>query len=94
MTTTTIRLPEGLRARVASAARRAGTSAHSFIVQAIAEKADEHERRADFDAAAERRYRGIAASGRTIPWSEMRAYLESQVADRRARRPAARKLAR
>ena len=38
MSTTTIRLPEELKARVAEAARKAGASTHSFILEAITEK--------------------------------------------------------
>ncbi len=94
MTTTTIRLPEDLKARVAAAAKRAGTTAHGFILEAIAEKAAQAELRADLDAAAEERYAGIVASGKTIPWQEMRGYLEDRLAGKAARRPAARKLAR
>lgn len=94
MSTTTIRLPADLKARVAAAAKRAGTTAHSFILQAIAEKTDDEERRADFDEVAERRYAEIVASGKTIPWGEMRTYLQRRLAGQRTRRPAARKLAR
>lgn len=94
MPTTTIRLPEDLKARVAAAAERAGTTAHSFILEAIAEKADQEERRADFNNVAEQRYAQIIASGKTIPWSEMRRYLEHRLAGQTAKRPLARKLAR
>jgi len=94
MSTTTIRLSEELKARVARAARRAGTTSHNFILEAIAEKADQAERRADFHDEAERRYAAIAASGKTIAWSEMRRYLEDRIAGRVAARPASRKLAR
>lgn len=94
MSTTTIRLPEALKARIAAAARRAGTTPHSFILEAIAEKAEQEERRAEFNQVAEERYARIVATGRTIPWSEMRSYLEDRVAGGKARRPAARKLAR
>lgn len=38
MSTTTIRLPEELKARVAAAADNVGVSSHSFILQAITEK--------------------------------------------------------
>ena len=55
MSTTTIRLPDELKARVAVAAKHAGTTAHAFILEAIAEKAEQAERRADFDAVAEAR---------------------------------------
>ncbi len=94
MTTTTIRLPEDLKARVTAAAKRAGTTAHGFILEAIAEKAAQEELRADFDAAAEERYARIVATGKTIPWQEMRGYLEERLAGKTARRPVARKLAR
>lgn len=94
MSTTTIRIPDELKTRVAAAAKRAGTTAHSFILAAIAEKTDEDERRSDFHDTADRRYAEIVASGKTIPWSEMRAYLKKRLAGARPRQPAARKLAR
>jgi len=93
MSTTTIRLPDDLKARVAAAARRAGTTAHGFILEAIAEKTDEEERRSDFHDVAEMRYAEIVASGKTIPWSEMRTYLDNRLAGKKPRRPTARKLA-
>ena len=52
------------------------------------------QRRSDFDDAAEKRYSGIAASGKVVRWSEMRTYVENRVAGKKARRPVARKLAR
>lgn len=94
MSTTTIRLPENLKARIAAAAKRAGTTSHNFILEAIAEKADQEERRGDFNEVAEKRFARIVASGKTIPWNEMRSYLEDRLASKSAKRPAARKLAR
>ena len=94
MSTTTIRLPEDLKARVAAAAERAGTTAHSFILEAIAEKADQAERRAEFRDVAEKRYADLAASGKTIPWEKMRSYLEDRIAGKTVTRPVAKKLAR
>ena len=94
MSTTTIRLPQDLKTRVATAAERAGTTAHGFILEAIAEKADREEHSTEFQNAAEQRYANIVASGRTIPWKKMRAYLEHRIEGRKEARPAARKLAR
>ena len=94
MTTTTIRLPEDLKARVAFAAERAGTTAHSFILSAIAEKTDQVERRAEFHGVAEQRYAAIVASGKTISWNDMRKHLEDRLAGKPSRRPRQRKLAR
>ena len=94
MSTTTIRLPEELKARVATAAKRSGTSTHSFILEAIAKKTDQDELRADFDAVAEDRYARIAATGETVSWQEMRGYLEDRLLGKEVKRPVARKLAR
>ena len=94
MPTTTIRMPESLKARVAAAAKRSGTTSHGFILQAITEKAEQEDLRADFDSAAENRYAAIVASGKTISWEAMRGYLEDRLAGRKAKRPVARKLAR
>jgi predicted transcriptional regulator len=91
MPTTTIRLPEELKARVAAAAEHAGTTSHNFILQAIAEKTEQEERRRAFSLEAEARYAKLLATGQTIPWAEMRAYLEARMAGRRGKRPAARK---
>jgi predicted transcriptional regulator len=94
MSTTTIRLSDDLKVRVADAAKRAGTTAHGFILDAIAEKTEQAERRADFDAVAEDRYAEIISSGKTIPWNDMRKYLEARVAGKAVKRPVARKLMR
>ena len=94
MPTTTIRLPEDVKTRVAAAAKRSGTTTHGFILEAIAEKTKLEDLRADFDAVAEDRYAGIVASGKTIPWQEMRGYLEERLAGKKVKRPAARELAR
>jgi len=91
MSTTTIRLPEDLKARVTSAAQRAGVSAHNFILQAIAEKTDQEERHAEFDELAESRYAQILATGQTVPWEEMRGYLQERMSGKEATRPHARK---
>lgn len=94
MTTTTIRLPEELKARVARAAKHAGTTSHNFILEAIAEKAALAEQRDDFQAVAETRYAAIVASGKTIPWSDMQRHLKDRIAGKRTARPVAKKLAR
>ncbi|OGT80508.1 MAG: CopG family transcriptional regulator [Gammaproteobacteria bacterium RIFCSPLOWO2_02_FULL_61_13] len=94
MSTTTIRLPPELKQRVASAAERAGTTAHSFILEAIAEKAEQAELRGAFRETAEQRYAAIVASGKTVPWKEMRRYLERRVEGSKVSRPKPRALAR
>lgn len=92
MSTTTIRLPDELKARIAEAAKRAGTTSHNFILEAIAEKADLAERRAAFHALADERYADFLESGKSIPWEEARSYLKDRLAGKSVKRPVARKL--
>ncbi|WP_448507428.1 CopG family transcriptional regulator [Immundisolibacter sp.] len=94
MSTTTIRLPDDLKARIAVAAKRAGITPHGFILEAIAQKADQEERRGDFNDVADARYASIVATGQTLSWDEMRRCLEDRLAGKAATRPLARKLAR
>ncbi len=91
MSTTTIRLPDELKVRLAAAAERAGTTSHNFILQAIAEKTEQLEQRQAFLDAAEARYAKLVATGETLPWHETRAYLEGRMAGNTPSRPAARK---
>ena len=94
MSTTTIRLPDDLKEKVARAAKRAGTTSHNFILEAIAEKADLAEQRNNFLSVAESRYSAIVASGQTIPWADMQRYLKGKAAGKKVIHPAAKKLAR
>lgn len=92
MSTTTIRLPDELKARVAEAAKQAGTTPHNFILEAIAEKADLAAEQAAFHALADQRYSEFLDSGKSIPWEDARSYLKSRLAGKAVRRPVARKL--
>lgn len=92
MSTTTIRLPDELRAKVARAAKRANTTPHGYILEAIAEKAAQDDRRSEFHDQAAARFADIAANGSTIPWADMRRYLEARVAGGKPARPSARLL--
>lgn len=91
MTATTIRLSDELKARVAEAAKRAGTTSHSFILEAIADKTAQAEQRADFDSVAEQRFSHLLETGQTLSWDEMRAYLEARAEGKTTRRPGPRK---
>jgi hypothetical protein len=52
------------------------------------------DRRTEFDAKADERYARVIASGMTISWDDMRAYLEARIAGKTTKRPMARKLSR
>ncbi len=93
MSTTTIRLSDALKARIAKAAEAAGTTSHNFILEAIAERADQAERRADFHGEAERRWTEFLETGESIPWDEMRRYLTRRIQGEATPRPVSRKFA-
>jgi predicted transcriptional regulator len=91
MSTTTIRLPEELRARVAELAKRAGLTPHGYILEAISEKTQQETLRADFNAVADARLAAIAAGGNTLPWHKVRATLEKRAAAKAGKSSPARK---
>jgi predicted transcriptional regulator len=93
MSTTTIRIPEELKARLSRIAEHEGTSTHGLIIEAIAEKADALEQRQSFYAEAKDRYAHFLATGESIPWSEMRTYLRARLAGEAAELPKPRKFA-
>lgn len=93
MSTTTIRIEDDLKARVAAAAQRAGKTAHAFMLDAISQTVEQVELDNAFNAVADQRWANIQASGKTVPWDDAKAYLAARANGEPARKPAARKLA-
>lgn len=94
MTTTTIRIDDDLKARVAAAAERAGKTAHAFILDAIAQTVDQAELDEELHRVADARWAGVLATGKTVAWDDAKAYLAARARGERPRKPLARKLAR
>jgi predicted transcriptional regulator len=92
MSTTTIRIEDSLKRRVAAAADRAGKTAHAFIVDAIAETVDQAEMEAEIHRIADERWGKALATGKTVPWSEAKEYLVARARGSAAKKPVARKL--
>jgi predicted transcriptional regulator len=92
MSTTTIRLEEELKARIAAAAEREGKTAHAFIVDAIAHTVEQSELDDEFQRIAEERWAKVRATGKSVPFEEARAYIEARARGQRPARPSARKL--
>lgn len=80
MSTTTIRIPDELKARLSRIAEQEGTSTHGLILDAIAEKADALERRQAFHAEAQERLADMLETGMGIPWEDMKRYLNARIA--------------
>ena len=89
MSTTTIRIEDDLKARVAAAAQQAGKTAHAFILDAISQTVEQVDLENAFNAVADQRWAKIQASGKTVPWEDARAYLAARANGEPARKPSA-----
>lgn len=94
MSTTTIRIEDELKARIAAAAERAGKTAHAFILEAIAQTVEQSELDDEFHRIADDRWARLLTTGKTVPWDEAKSYIEARSRGERPRKPAPRKLAR
>ena len=91
MSTTTIRLDDDLKARLAIAAERAGKTAHAFILDAVTETVARAEAEAAFHRLADERWAHLLDSGESVAWSDTKSWLEARARGERLARPAARK---
>jgi predicted transcriptional regulator len=91
MSTTTIRIDDDLKARVTVAAESAGTTAHAFILDAIAHTVEQAELDEALHRVADARWAKILATGKTVPWDAAKAWLEARSRGQRPRRPVVRK---
>jgi predicted transcriptional regulator len=92
MSTTTIRLPEDLRARVESVAVARGSTPHAFMVEAIAEVTARMERRQEFAAEAERRLQHMQRTGEYLTTDDLREYAMALGRGEKPARPKPRKM--
>ena len=92
MSTTTIRIEDDLKNRVAAAAEQAGKTAHAFIMDAIARTVEQVELDNAFHALADERWAKLRTTGKTVAWDDAKAYLLARANGERPRKPVARKL--
>jgi predicted transcriptional regulator len=91
MTTTTIRIDDDLKTRVAAAAEQAGKSAHAFMLDAIARSVEQVEPNEAFHRVADKRWAKIVATGKTVPWDTGKIWIDARSRGERPRKPGARK---
>ena len=87
VSTTSLKLPEALKERVAATVERLGVSAHAFMVQAIEERTAAAEQRAEFLAEAEQARAALLASGQGYDADTVHRYLRDKLEGRVAARP-------
>ena len=79
MTTTSLKLPDELKSRVAVAAQRGEKSAHAFMLEAIARQVDEVESEAAFVQSALDSLADVEAGGSTFAAEDVHAWLLAKV---------------
>jgi predicted transcriptional regulator len=94
MTTTTLRIEDKLKSRVADAAQREGKTPHAFMLDAITETVNQLELNNEFHRVADERWAELTITGKSIGWDQAKLYMQAKGRGEQARKPAARKPAR
>ena len=89
MPTTSLKLPDDLKAKAAAAARRQGVTPHAFMVEAIRAAASAAEQRARFVAEAQAARKAALKSGEGFAADAVHAYIRTRAAGKPARPPKA-----
>lgn len=89
MSTTTIRISDDLKARIAAVARQANQTPHAFIVESLAEATEAAEAQAALRRLANERWATLVQTGKSVPWDEAKAWLQSRAAGQQLEKPEA-----
>lgn len=90
--TTTLKLPEELKARIASAAKVSGKAPHALMIDALSVQMAQFERRQAFIASAMKAEQEVAEYGLVYEADEVFAYLQAKVTGKKTKWPKAKKL--
>lgn len=81
MSTTTLRIENALRERIVRLAKAFDQTPHNFMLEALAQKADEAEWKLDMQREARQRDMALVAGEPGVEWHEMRTYLRGRLSD-------------
>ena len=81
MSTTTLRIEDALRERIIRLAKAFDQTPHNFMLEALAQKADEAEWKLSMQREAQQRDAALIAGEPGVEWHEMRAYLRGRLSD-------------
>lgn len=79
MTTTTLRIDDSLRERITRIAQAMDQTPHNFMLQALAQKADEAEWKLSMQREAMQRDAAVQAGEAGVEWHEMRTCLRARL---------------
>ena len=75
MSTTTLRIPDDLKTRIAAAAEAAGLTPHGFMLHAIEAQTSEAEEQAEFERVAAQRWKQFQRDGQYLAMEDVRDYM-------------------
>jgi predicted transcriptional regulator len=84
---TTLKVPDELRARLAAQAEAEGKSAHAYMIEALKEKADRADRRAEYLSAGAAALREYERTGIAYAMEDVEQYILGIAAGKKPRRP-------
>ena len=94
MPTTSLKLSDALKEKIATIAREAAQTPHAYMVDAIAEKVGRDERRSDFVASADKAEKEFQRTGTAYAHDDVWRYVRARAAGKKAPRPKATKVTR
>jgi len=89
MSTTSLKLPDDVKARAVAAAKRRGVTPHAFMVEAIRSAASAAERRAEFVSAALSARKAMRKTGTGYRATDIGSYLRARARGQTAPKPKA-----
>jgi predicted transcriptional regulator len=90
--TTTLKLPEELKARIASAAQASGKTPHALMIDALSTQMALFERRQAFIASAMKAEQEVAEYGLVYEADEVFSYLQAKLDGKKTKWPKTKKL--
>ena len=87
MSTTTLKIPDALKVRIADAAQQAGKSAHAFMVEALEAETRRAEMRRDFVSSALKAEQELVRHGEVYAMDAVHRYFSDRLAGKRPKRP-------
>jgi len=85
--TTSLKLPDDLKERIATVAQCVAQTPHAYMVQAIAEKVERDEKRQDFLGAAKESMEHFKRTGIVYAHEDVMRYLRDKAAGKNPRKP-------
>ena len=84
---TSIKLPASVKAQIDKSARKAGVSAHAFMVKTLADASERARLQEQFHLDSVASFEEVQASGLAYDWEEVKVYLKARAKDRSTPRP-------